>query len=72
MSDKTLPATNIVDRHLRRLLRDLAAIGLMQAREGVPAGERLTATLGPELHHAIRTEVDRPLLPLRNPSRRIA
>jgi hypothetical protein len=63
--------TNTIDRRLRRLLRDLTAVGLMEAGNNLTADERLTATLGPELHRAIRAEVDCPL-PLRSSSRRVA
>jgi hypothetical protein len=71
MNDKPLPTTNTVDPRLRRLLRDLAAIGLMETGNGLAAAERLSAALGPELHRAVRAELDRPL-PLRNRSRRVA
>jgi hypothetical protein len=70
MNDNTLATTETLNRHLRRLLRDLAAMGRMEAGTGLSASERLTAALGPELHHAIRAALDHPL-PAR-PSRRVA
>ena len=70
MSDNTLPTTTI-DRRLRRLLRDLTAVGRMEAGNGTSADELLTHMLGEELLRAIRAEVDRPL-PLSSPSRRVA
>jgi hypothetical protein len=71
MSENTLPTTNTADRRLRRLLRDLTTVGLMEAGNDLAANERLTAALGPELHRAIRAQLDRPL-PLRSRSRRVA
>ena len=69
MSDNT--TTNSVDRRLRRLLRDLNTVGLMEAGNDLTADERLNAMLGPELHRAIRAALDRPL-PLHNRPRRVA
>jgi hypothetical protein len=67
ISDNTLPTTNMVDRHSRRLLRDLTAIGLVEAGNCLSADERLTDTLSHPLLQALRTELDRldssPLLP---------
>jgi len=72
MSDNTLPTASTLDRRLRRLLRDLTAVGLMQAGSRLAAGERLNAVLGLELHQAICAQIDRPL-PLPSPvSRRVA
>lgn len=71
MIDSTLPTTNTVDPRFRRLLRDLTTLGRMEAGNDLAAAERLNAALGPELHQAIRAELDR-TLPLRNRSRRVA
>jgi hypothetical protein len=70
MSDNTLPTTTL-DRHLRRLLRDLKAIETMEDSTRPTANERLTATLGEELLRVLRAEVERPLV-LPVPSRRVA
>jgi hypothetical protein len=47
----------LVDPHADRLLRDLIAVGLIEADNRLSANERLIAMLGPELHQAIRVEL---------------
>jgi hypothetical protein len=71
MNDKTLPVAKTADRHLRRLLRDLTAVGFMEAGNDLSADKRLTAALGTELHRAIRAEIDRSVAP-RSRSLRVA
>ena len=71
MTDTTLPATDTADPRIRRLLRDLTALGLMETGNDLDAAERLNAALGPELHQAIRAELDR-TLPMSNRFRRVA
>ena len=47
MDDHESPlAVKIVDPHTERLLRDLMAIGVLEANNRPSADERLTATLG--------------------------
>ena len=53
------PAVKIVDPHTERLLRDLMAIGLLEANNRPSADERLTATLGEDLLRALRGEQGR-------------
>ncbi len=60
MSEKTLQTAKTADRHLHRLLRDLTAVGLMEAGNDLSADKRLTAALGTELHRVILAEIDRP------------
>jgi len=71
MTENTVPTTNTVDPRLRRLLRDLTAIGLMEAADGPTAAERLNTTLGSELHRAVHAGNHHPL-PLRSRSGRVA
>ena len=52
-------AANVVDRHTRRLLRDLIAIGLLQVNNRPSADERLTSKLGEDLLRAFRAELGR-------------
>jgi hypothetical protein len=71
MGDKTAATTTTIDRRVRRLVRDLTAIGLMEANDALSRDERLTAVLGPELHEVLRAELCRPL-PLDCRPRRVA
>jgi hypothetical protein len=53
------PAVKIVDPHADRLLRELIAIGLLEANNRPSADERLTTELGEDLLRALRTELHR-------------
>jgi hypothetical protein len=53
------PAVKIVDPHADRLLRDLMAIGLLEANDRPSADERLTAKLGEDLVRTLRAEQGR-------------
>jgi hypothetical protein len=53
------PAVKIVDPHADRLLRDLLAIGLMEANNRPSADERLTTKLGEDLLRVLRAEQGR-------------
>jgi len=62
------PAAKIVDPHTDRLLRDLIAVGLLEANDRPSADERLTAKLGEDLLRAVRAEqgwLDAAALPIR-------
>jgi hypothetical protein len=62
------PAVRNVDPHADRLLRDLIAIGLLEANNRPSADERLTAELGEDLLRALRAEqgrLDAGALPIR-------
>ena len=50
------PAAKIVDPHTDRLLRDMMAIGLLEANDRPSADERLTAKLGEDFLRALRAE----------------
>lgn len=50
------PAVKIVDPHADRLLRDLVAIGLLEANDRPSADERLATKLGEGLLRALRAE----------------
>ncbi len=52
-------AAKAVDRHADRLLRDLIAIGVLEANNHPPADERLTTKLGEDLVRALQAELDR-------------
>jgi hypothetical protein len=63
------PAVKIVDPHADRLLRDLLAIGLLEADNRPSADERLTTKLGEDLLQALRAEqgrLDAGALPIRS------
>jgi hypothetical protein len=50
------PAVESADPHADRLLRDLIAVGLLEANDRPSAAERLTAKLGEDLLRAVRAE----------------
>jgi hypothetical protein len=56
---KLQSAARVVDRHIDRLLRDLIAIGMLEANNRPPAAERLATKLGEDLHRALLAELNR-------------
>jgi len=50
------PDVKIVDPHADRLLRDMIAVGLLEANDRPSADERLTAKLGEDFLRALRAE----------------